>query len=231
MTTPLRERMRLMREEAIVDVVNRLLADKGYEFMTVDEVAAEVGMAKASLYKHFASKEALAAAAMVRILERALAVMDDLERGPSLSAIERLREMLKWTMRTLYEGQMPSLPAQNSSLRAVLTADKTYMNLVLRLSDRLGAWIVEAQRDGTVSPSLPPELVLFTLYARACDPVLPLLKSTGQYSAEEIYGWMLQTCFSGLSSAPTHRAVAQPHSAATAQSAKATRRRAVAPPS
>lgn len=231
MSTPLRERMRLLREEAIVDVVNRLLADKGYEFMTVDEVAAEVGMAKASLYKHFASKEALAAAAMVRILERALAVMDDLERDSSQPAIERLREMLRWTMRTLYEGQMPSLPAQNSALRAVLTANKTYMNLVLRLSDRLGAWIVEAQRDGTVSSSLPPEVVLFTLFARACDPVLPLLKSTGQYSADEIYGWMLQTCFSGLSGAPTQRAAAHPGSVGTVAMPKPGRRRTVATPS
>ena len=116
MTTPLRERMRLMREEAIVDVVNRLLADKGYEFMTVDEVAAEVGLAKASLYKHFASKEALAAAAMVRVLERALAALDEIERGPPRAAIERLHEVLRWTMRTLYEGQMPnSAPAGSAS--------------------------------------------------------------------------------------------------------------------
>jgi len=34
--------------------------------MTVDEVAADVGIAKTSLYKHFESKEELAAAAMVR---------------------------------------------------------------------------------------------------------------------------------------------------------------------
>lgn len=202
MSTPLRERMRLMREEAIVDVVNRLLAEKGYEFMTVDEVAAEVGMAKASLYKHFASKEALAAAAMVRVLERALGAMDDIERDPRRPAVERLREMLRWTMRTLYEGQMPTLPAQNSALRAVLGADKVYLNLVLRLSDRLGAWIVEAQRDGTLSPNLPPEVVLFTLFARACDPVLPVLKASGQYSAEQIQDWLLETCFSGLSGSP-----------------------------
>jgi TetR/AcrR family transcriptional regulator of autoinduction and epiphytic fitness len=195
---PLRERMRLMREEAIVDVVNRLLADKGYDFMTVDEVAAEVGMAKASLYKHFASKEALAAAAMVRVLERALVAMDEIERARAGPAIERLREMVLWTLRTQYEGRMPALPAQNSTLRALLTADKVYMNLLLRLSDRLGAWITQAQRDGALSRSLPPEVVLFTFFARACDPVLPLLKASGQYSAEQIFEWMIETCFTGL---------------------------------
>jgi AcrR family transcriptional regulator len=61
-----REQMHLAREDAIVSAVNRLLAEKGFEAMTVDEVAAEVGIAKASLYKHFPSKEDLAAAAMVQ---------------------------------------------------------------------------------------------------------------------------------------------------------------------
>ena len=210
MPTPLRERMRLLREEAIVDVVNRLLAEKGYEFMTVDEVAAEVGMAKASLYKHFASKEALAAAAMVRALERALAAMDEIERGPARPTIERLHAMLRWTMRTLYEGQMPTLPAQNSALREVLGADKVYMDLLLGLSERLGAWITEAQRDGALSRTLPPEVVLFTLFARACDPVLPLLKSSGQYSAEQIQDWLLETCFSGLAGSTSRAAKAAP---------------------
>ena len=47
--------MLLARESAIIETVNRLLAEKGFEAMTVDEVAAEVGIAKASLYKHFSS--------------------------------------------------------------------------------------------------------------------------------------------------------------------------------
>ena len=67
-----RQQILRAREEAIVTAVNRLLAEKGFDLMTVDEVAAEVGIAKASLYKHFPSKEALAAAAMVRVLQRGL---------------------------------------------------------------------------------------------------------------------------------------------------------------
>ena len=66
-----RQQMHLAREDAIVSAVNRLLAEKGFDAMTVDEVAAEVGIAKASLYKHFPSKEDLAAAAMVRVMQRA----------------------------------------------------------------------------------------------------------------------------------------------------------------
>jgi len=66
------------REEAIVVSVNRLLAEKGFETMTMDEVAADVGIAKASLYKHFSSKEELAGAAMIRVLERAIEQVETL---------------------------------------------------------------------------------------------------------------------------------------------------------
>jgi TetR/AcrR family transcriptional regulator, regulator of autoinduction and epiphytic fitness len=67
---PFKQQMLQARADAIVDVVNRLLATKGFDLMTVDEVAADVGIAKASLYKHFDSKESLAAAAMTRMLWR-----------------------------------------------------------------------------------------------------------------------------------------------------------------
>lgn len=69
--TSFKQQMLQAREEAIIQTVNRLLAEKGFEAMTVDEVALQAGIAKASLYKHFASKEELAAAAMARVMRRA----------------------------------------------------------------------------------------------------------------------------------------------------------------
>ena len=55
-----------------------------------------------------------------------------------------------------------------------------------------------AQADGSLNPALPPIAVLYTLYARACDPVLGFLKSTGLYSTEQIIDMVLSTCFDGL---------------------------------
>ena len=194
-----KEQVALAREEAIDEAVNRLLADKGYDNMTVDEVAAEVGIAKASLYKHFGSKEKLAAAAMIRALERAQGFLDNLEAQPPVSALERLKAVVRWTMEVQLAGEMPSLPAQNSALRAVLLAHREYLDLLMVVSDRLGAWIVEAQQAGQIQPGLPPELVLYTIFARACDPVLGMLKASGQHSGEAIVNWLVSTTFDGLS--------------------------------
>jgi AcrR family transcriptional regulator len=191
-----RQQMHIAREDAIVSAVNRLLAEKGFESMTVDEVAAEVGIAKASLYKHFPSKEDLAAAAMVRVMDRARAFLDTLDtaRPP----LELLRAVARWTMEVQLAGEMPSLPSENSSLRATLTTNKPYVDGLMDVSDRLGAWITAAQTDGSLNPALPPIAVLYTLYARACDPVLGFLKGSGLYSDTQIIDLVLSTCFDGL---------------------------------
>ena len=193
-----REQVLRAREDAIVSSVNRLLAEKGFDVMTVDEVAADVGIAKASLYKHFTSKEQLAAAAMVRVLDQALAFVATLQADPQARAIDQLHRVARWTMQVQLAGEMPSLPSQNSTLRAALTGHKVYLNRLMDLSDKLGAWITAAQADGHLNPKLPPEVVLYTLFARACDPVLGLLKVSTQYTDEQIIEMLLATCFDGL---------------------------------
>ncbi len=189
-----------VREDAIVSAVNRLLAEKGFDLMTVDEVAAEVGIAKASLYKHFASKEALAAAAMVRLLQRTLGIIEQQAARSDASAAQRLEAVTRWALELQVSGEMPTLPSENSSLRAELLAHKTYLDLLMQTSDHLGAWIVQAQADGDIDRTLPPEVVLYTIYARACDPVPGFLKAGGQHSDEQIVDWVLATCMNGLRS-------------------------------
>ena len=197
-----RQKVHLAREDAIVSTALRLLAEKGYEQMTVDEVAADVGIAKASLYKHFASKEALAAAAMEQALDLALQQVQEIEQNAAHGgqAIERLRALTRWTLETQLAGKMPTLPAENSALRNALINHRGYMDRLMALSDQLGAWIVQAQADGAINRQLPPEAVLYTVYARACDPVLGFLKAGGSYTDEQIVGMVMLTCFDGLAS-------------------------------
>ncbi len=184
------------REDAIIHAVNHLLAEKGFDAMTVDEVAAAVGIAKASLYKHFPSKEDLAAAAMVHVMRRAQSYLKGLPANAS--ALDKLRSVVRWTMALKLGGEMPSLPSQNSSLRATLMGNTDYMDGLIEVSDQLGEWIEAAQAQGVINPRLPAIAILYTLYARACDPVLEFLKMGGQHSDADIIDLVLSTCFEGL---------------------------------
>ena len=193
-----REQVLRVREDAIIVAVNRLLADKGFDLMTVDEVAGEVGIAKASLYKHFASKESLAAAAMVRLMQRTMVQIELLGARSELCAYDRVRLLTQWALEVQLAGEMPVLPSQNSSLRAELMGNRGYLDGLLRVSETLGGWIVQAQSDGDIDAALPPEVVMYTVFARACDPVPAFLKASGKHSDEQIVQWVLCSCMNGL---------------------------------
>lgn len=191
------------REQAITASVNRLLSEKGFDAMTVDEVAAEVGIAKASLYKHFSSKEELACAAMVQAMQKAEAFLEvlsqtDVTDSTACVPLNKLMATTRWTLQLKLAGEMPTLPSHNSTLRATLMASRPYMDGLMKVSEVLGGWIVQAQQDGYINASLPPLAVLYTIYARACDPVVEFLKMSELHTDEEIIDIILSTCFSGL---------------------------------
>ena len=79
--------------EALLDATDRLLAERGYQKMTIDDLAREVGIGKGSVYLHFSSKEEIALSHVDRIVER---VKDRLKiiAGKDISQKDKLREML-----------------------------------------------------------------------------------------------------------------------------------------
>jgi hypothetical protein len=129
-------------------------------------------------------------------MQRAQAFIQDMPEEPP--ALDKLQRVTRWTMGLKIQGLMPSLPAQNSSLRATLMASQDYMDGLMEVSDVLGGWIEQAQTQGQINPALPPVAVLYTLFARACDPVIEFLKMGEQHSDEEILDLVMSTCFDGL---------------------------------
>lgn len=191
-----KQQMHEAREQAILQSTCDLLGEKSFDAMTMDDVAGKVGIAKASLYKHFGSKEELCAAAMVETLCSVQAYLKTLDA--QLPAIEKLRAVVRWSLERLLANEMPLLPSRNSTLRGVLMANKAYANGVVQVSDTVGEWITDAQAQGVIDPSIPPLVVLYTLYARACDPVVGFLKESGLYNDHDIVELVLRTCFDGL---------------------------------
>ena len=192
-----KQRMMLERESLIIETVNHLLATKGYDAMTVDEIADTVGIAKASLYRHFPSKEALGMAALVDIMHKALEIINQLN-ATDQTAIDKLKALTQWAMRQKLAQKMPNLPSENSQLRELLIANDDYTNNLVMLSDSIGEWIEQAQAEGKLQSNLPGLAILYTLYARACDPVLGFLRSSQLYDDDEIIAIVTRTCFEGL---------------------------------
>src|SRR5277367_1408103 len=87
-----RERKKLATRDAIADQAMRLFLERGYDAVTVAEIAEAADVAVSTLFKHFESKEAIAFArdpAMEAELRRAV-----LERAPGVSIAQSLRDFL-----------------------------------------------------------------------------------------------------------------------------------------
>ena len=186
------------REEAILDAVNGLLSDKGFDLMTMDDVADAVGVAKGSLYKHFSSKEKLAAAVMTRLLTQTLAALDGMP--PLWRAGRKLEEILRWSLQHRMRGGVPHLPSTRGALQRALFLNFDYLAIALKVNKRFYALVAEAKKNGEINADMPDDVIVYTLYSRSCDPTVEFLRQAGKLSAEEIVEAMVAATFRGLAS-------------------------------
>lgn len=80
-------------KDAILDATDRLLARFGYRKMTVEDIAAEAGIGKGTIYLHFNSKEEVVLSHIDRIVERLQERLREIAHSDATAA-ERLRLML-----------------------------------------------------------------------------------------------------------------------------------------
>ena len=82
-----------LRRDAYVDVAQRLIQEKGYEQMSVEEILVELGASKGAFYHYFDSKLALLDAVVERTVVAATEVMKRTTNDPTLTALQQLRHM------------------------------------------------------------------------------------------------------------------------------------------
>ncbi len=74
----LREKKRDATRKALIEAAARLFAEREYDTVTVDEIAALAEVAKGTVYNYFTSKEEMAAALANDLFRQGLSVVDEL---------------------------------------------------------------------------------------------------------------------------------------------------------
>jgi AcrR family transcriptional regulator len=117
--------------EAILDATDQLLARFGYQKMTIDDLAKEVGIGKGSVYLHFRSKEEIVLSHIDRIVDRLKNRLNKIVKS-ELKPDEKVLEML--LLRVLFrfdsvQHYTQSIDDLLSSLRSkVLERRETYFD-------------------------------------------------------------------------------------------------------
>jgi AcrR family transcriptional regulator len=192
----LKDRQRQMREDAILEAAHSLLAEKGYQGMTMDDLANRVGIAKGSLYQHFKSKEELISVALVSFMDR---ITNYIETLPSTQpAIERLKLTCRKALTLRFQDGFPDILGARIFAKDLLTSHPTYCasteQLVLALADLFDV----AKKQGDVANDIPTELLVHTMIGRMREPELDPLIAQGRVQPQEIVDFLVQMFLGGV---------------------------------
>ncbi len=156
-STGFRERQRQVREDAILDAAYELLLEQGYAEMSMDVLAARLGVSKATLYQHFPSKDELVINVIIRGMRRGEEQMAALDLSqPALVRLER-------TIRHALENRV-TMSAMRFMLPPGLTQDHAgYAAQKERMTAAISRLVDEAKADGDIRPELPTPLVVLLL--------------------------------------------------------------------
>ncbi len=154
--------MQKPRKEEILEVATRLFAERGYEGVSIQDVADAVGLGKASLFHHFANKDALYEAVFDRVVT---------SLGEPLEAIYAQSGTFADRLDALTATLVGALGARPHLARLLLRETMDWGPLMRgKLAARIlfvleagAAWIRAGQEEGSFVEGDPRHLVLTAL--------------------------------------------------------------------
>ncbi|GAC1378291.1 MAG: hypothetical protein NVSMB33_02130 [Ktedonobacteraceae bacterium] len=158
----LKERQRQEREALILQAAEEVLTEKGYYETSMDEIAARVGIAKGTVYLHFASKEDLVVALFQRDMQKFLHVVE-----ATIALDQTARAKLEAILHFLYGGffskriQLLYSIHNSADLRRLFVKNNGCMGEMWeQLSAHITSLLDEGKAAGEFDTTLPTLIML-----------------------------------------------------------------------
>lgn len=163
MTTPLRERRRQMLRDEIVGAAQMLLAEKGHKSMSMDDLAAQVGVSKPTLYSYFGTKDEIVVAVAMRLINPLLLVLeaDLIDQTP----LERLTVFLATAVQLQIDAGYSALQIWVPEVLELLHAYEESAECLQRIDNAVVKLVQAAFDQGEIDPDLDRATVVRSLYA------------------------------------------------------------------
>ncbi|MFD7714055.1 TetR/AcrR family transcriptional regulator [Streptomyces sp. NPDC059785] len=138
----LRERKKLATWQAIRDAALRLIGERDFDSVSLDEIAEAAGVSRTTLFNYFASKEAI-------VLDPA---PEDFERWRSLMAGRPEREPLWTSLQAVYLDYLATFSDRLATQKRLMTESPTLADSsrehAARLKGELRDWVAGRTRPG-----------------------------------------------------------------------------------
>lgn len=156
-----REKKVQHREDEILTAASRLIEQVGFAGLTMDMVAEATAIAKATLYTHFKSKEALASAIIVRVFRNMLVFIQTLQG----SGLTQLEAVVGYMLRSQDTVKGFSAVAMRDDLASILLNDPVAHSNFLNATNHMSRIIELGKADGTINPHLLNEAIQTMLFS------------------------------------------------------------------
>lgn len=197
-----KERQRQEREALILQAAQDVLVEKGFHEMSMDEIAASVGIAKGTVYLHFPSKEDLVIALFERdinhLLDEVKAAID--AEGTPRARLEAILQLLygeffKKRIQTLYM-------IYNSAELRKLFEDRRMAGCMQeswrQLTDRVAALLDEGKEAGEFDSTIPTPVMRNTFFNLLTPKSFDRLVAEDQIAPAELVQHLSRLYFKGI---------------------------------
>ena len=183
----LKERQREEREALVLRAAYDVLVEKGYYEATIDEIAAQVGISKGTVYLHFASKEELVVALIDQQIVEFLTLVDQVISEPTT-----VRARLESILLHIYLGiqeERRTLLALTSSIGLPNDLSENRTGTLVRVTEamaRISALFDEGKRTGELDATVPTPIMVATFVALSSSHGLTQQLTSNQIMAADL---------------------------------------------
>ncbi len=196
MTNTLRARRRQMLRQEILEAAAELLAEKGYATMSMDELAARVGVSKPTLYTHFPTKDDLVVAASICLMEQIVAAFEEDRDGRS--PLEHLSWMLQRIVQLQIDSGALALQMWMPELFELLRRNDEAFTIMHQVDGYVFELVQEAFEAGEINPDLDKAAIVRAFHALAKAPFFAPLSKSGAPDAGRIADMMATLFRNGI---------------------------------
>jgi AcrR family transcriptional regulator len=165
--TSLRERRRQQLRDEIIDATQTLMAEKGFIGMSMEDVAARVGVSKPTLYNQFPTKEDLVVAVTTAVLRHQLDMIQQASKADS--PLDQLCEILHTIISLQVEKQSSALAQiRMPELLEIIEKHPATLALLHRLDAAVLDLVEAAIKRGEIAEGIDKAAVALMFHGAVC---------------------------------------------------------------